>query len=65
MMSRTSMTNTTHDTEFESGTTQSQEGENDKNMPSMHMTKAQEKMKFEAQYELESNLFTSPVRTAG
>ena len=31
----------------------------------MHMTKAQEKMEFEAQSTLESNLFTSSVRTAG
>ena len=65
MMSKTSMTISTHDTTFESGTTQSQEGENDENMASMHMTKAQEKMEFEAQSKIESNLFTSSVRTAG
>ena len=65
MMSRTSTTTSTRDTEFESGTTQSQEGENDENMASMHMTKAQENMEFEAQSKIESNLFTSSVRTAG
>ena len=65
MMSRTSTTTSTRDTEFESGTTQSQEGENDENIASMHMTKAQEKMEFEAQSKIESNLFTSSVRTAG
>ena len=34
-------------------------------MASMHMTKAQKKMEFEAQSKIESNLFTSSVRTAG
>ena len=34
-------------------------------MRGMHMTKAQEKMEFKAQSEIESNLFTSSVRTAG
>ena len=65
MMLKTSMTTSTHDTTFESGTTQSQEGENDEDISSMHTTKAQEKMEFEAQSTLESNLFTSSVRTAG
>jgi len=37
----------------------------DKNMPNMHMTKAQEKMEFESQSELRSNLFPRTVRTAG
>ena len=37
----------------------------DENMPGMHMTKAQEKMEFQAQYMSGSNLFMSSVRTAG
>jgi len=65
MISRTSTTTSTHNTEFESRTTQSQEGENDEDMFSMHMTKAQEKTEFQAQSMLEYNLFTSSVGTAG
>ena len=37
----------------------------DEDMTNMHMTKAQAKIEFKAQSTLKSDLFASPVRTAG
>ena len=64
MVSRTATTSTSVN-EFESGTTQNEEGEDDVTRSNMHMTKAQLKMEVQAQSKWKSNSFTSPFRTPG
>ena len=51
--------------DFESRTTQNQEGENDEYMDINYMVKAQSIIESQAQGELKSSLFANPVRTAG
>ena len=65
IMSRMGTTTSASISDFESRTTQNQEGENDEDMTNTHMTKAQAKIEFKAQSTLKSDLFASPVRTAG
>jgi hypothetical protein len=51
--------------DFESRTTQNQEGENDEYMDINYMVKAQSIIESQVQGELKSSLFVNPVQTAG
>jgi hypothetical protein len=51
--------------DFESRTTQNQEGKNDEYMDINYMVKAQSIIESQAQGELKSSLFANPVRAAG
>jgi hypothetical protein len=51
--------------DFESRTTQNQEGENDEYMDINYMVKAQSIIEYQVQGKLKSCLFANPVRTAG
>jgi hypothetical protein len=65
MTSSTTSTPFASTNDFESRTTQSQEGKNDKYMYINYMVKAQSIIESQDQVELKSSLFADPVQTAG
>jgi hypothetical protein len=64
-MSRPTTTPYAGTNNFESRTTQNQEGDNDEYMGVNYMAKAQSIIDFQTQGELKSSLFKNPIRTVG
>jgi hypothetical protein len=64
-MSRTTTTTSASINNFESRTTQNQEGENDEDMDTNYMIKAESMIESQAKVELKSNFFVGLVQAVG